>query len=276
MRILIAYVPVVHSGYVSFFEQYANDVSQVYIFGEEIILQFPILKKDIRRLHPTLVKKAIDSIGIFPFLTSILEISEIQKIKAELVMPDDDVSRELIAMYFQGFSVEYYPVFLRWDKTRAIQQIEVEPYIVSSFAIDCDFMDIAYQCAKKSSDQWRRVGAVLVKNGQLLYSTYNTHLPTPYTPYIDGDPRGNFKKGGDIEMTTAVHCEMQVVAWAARRGISLFGTSLYVTTFPCPWCAKHIALSGISELFYSEGYAMLDGESVLRGANVKIIRVIQK
>jgi len=48
---------------------------------------------------------------------------------------------------------------------------------------------------------------------------------------------------------------------------------LYVTTFPCPVCAKSIAEAGIQKLYYSQGYSLLDAEDVLRAYGVKIVLV---
>ena len=63
------------------------------------------------------------------------------------------------------------------------------------------------------------------------------------------------------------------VAEAARRGLALDDSSLYITTFPCPVCAKSIALSGIKHVYYKKGYSLLDAEDVLRAYGVEIVLV---
>src|SRR5690606_10170342 len=127
--------------------------------------------------------------------------------------------------------------------------------------------------ANKSSDWWRRVGAAIVKDGGILVSAYNKHLPTEHTPYVNGDPRNAFSKGVNIELSSAIHAEALAISEMAKKGIPLEGTSMYVSTFPCPVCAKLIASSGIKKVYYYEGYSMLDGEDVLRSKGVEIIRV---
>jgi cytidine deaminase len=42
---------------------------------------------------------------------------------------------------------------------------------------------------------------------------------------------------------------------AARRGVAVNGHSMYVTTFPCHNCAKHIIAAGIRKVVYLEPYA---------------------
>lgn len=58
-----------------------------------------------------------------------------------------------------------------------------------------------------------------------------------------------------IEFVRAVHAEMAAITDAARRGISIATTVLYVTTFPCHHCARHIVAAGIRRVVYIAPYA---------------------
>lgn len=60
--------------------------------------------------------------------------------------------------------------------------------------------------------------------------------------------------GSLIEFSRAVHAEMDAVLSAARKGVSPLGTSLFVTTFPCHYCARHIVGAGLDEVQYIEPY----------------------
>lgn len=57
-----------------------------------------------------------------------------------------------------------------------------------------------------------------------------------------------------IEFGRAVHAEMAAITDAARRGVSIAGTTMYVTTFPCHLCAPHIVASGIGKVMYIQPY----------------------
>jgi deoxycytidylate deaminase len=57
-----------------------------------------------------------------------------------------------------------------------------------------------------------------------------------------------------IEFGRSVHAEMAAISDAARRGVSLAGTTLFSTTFPCHLCARHIVASGVSRVVYIEPY----------------------
>jgi deoxycytidylate deaminase len=57
-----------------------------------------------------------------------------------------------------------------------------------------------------------------------------------------------------LEFSRAVHAEMDALLSAARRGITVIGTKLFVTTFPCHYCARHVVSAGIDEVQYIEPY----------------------
>jgi cytidine deaminase len=56
------------------------------------------------------------------------------------------------------------------------------------------------------------------------------------------------------EFSRPVHAEMAAIIDAARRGVGIDGCSLYVTTFPCHNCAKHIIATGLRRVVYLEPY----------------------
>src|SRR5204863_5119044 len=60
--------------------------------------------------------------------------------------------------------------------------------------------------------------------------------------------------GDLIEFSRAVHAEMDAVLSAGREGISTVGCRLYVTTFPCHYCARHLVSAGIDEVQFIEPY----------------------
>lgn len=57
-----------------------------------------------------------------------------------------------------------------------------------------------------------------------------------------------------IEFIRAVHAEMAALMTAARRGVSVDGSTLYSTSFPCHECARHIVAAGIRRVVFIEPY----------------------
>lgn len=60
--------------------------------------------------------------------------------------------------------------------------------------------------------------------------------------------------GSLIEFSRAVHAEMDALIAAGRRGVSTRGSRLFVTTFPCHPCARHLVAAGVDEVQYIEPY----------------------
>ncbi|WP_018912718.1 anti-phage dCTP deaminase [Thiomonas sp. FB-6] len=77
----------------------------------------------------------------------------------------------------------------------------------------------------------------------------------------DADDRAAIRKalgsttlGRLLEYSRAVHAEMDAILSATREGNSTVGAKLFVTTFPCHYCARHIVSAGIDEVQFIEPY----------------------
>lgn len=58
-----------------------------------------------------------------------------------------------------------------------------------------------------------------------------------------------------IEFSRAVHAEMHAILGASRiAGDRVVGGKIFVTTYPCHSCARHLVAAGISEVHYIEPY----------------------
>jgi deoxycytidylate deaminase len=64
-----------------------------------------------------------------------------------------------------------------------------------------------------------------------------------------------YKLRGLIEFSRSIHAEMHALLNAGTvAGGNLVDGTLYVTTYPCHSCARHIVAAGISEVYYIEPY----------------------
>ncbi len=276
-KIILAYIPVLHRGYRQFFEKYAFEAQIIYLFGQELIQEFDHLsRKDIRALSPEQVKCAIQSWHLFSevYISDYETLNVIQSENLVVIMPDEDECHELAEKYLSNCVIEFDSVFLRWDKSKSIAQKEIDyDRIIPFEGFVAEMLSYAAEEAKKASNWWRQVGAVIANNKEILLAGYNRQVPSPRISYMEGDARSFFKKGLHIELTTDMHAEARLISEAARKGIALEGTDLYITTFPCPICAKNVAYSGIKRCYFNSGYAMLDGERILHSQGVEIILV---
>lgn len=275
MPAIVCYIPVLHEGYRRLFDR-RPDARELYLFGDDVIAPFAHLVKDIRRLEPELVRRSVEAWNRFDRVAILDErvIGEIRDAKTPLVVPDDDLTAELVGTHFPGNPIERETIFLRWDKKTSVEPVPVSPDVeMSEDAFDREMIAAAAAEGEKSRDWWRRIGALAVKEGRVLFRAHNVYVPSEQIAYDEGDPRGNFKSGVHLESSLALHAEASLVAQSAKAGVSLEGADVYAETFPCPPCAKQLAYAGIKRLFYRTGYNVLDGERILKSQGVKIIFV---
>jgi dCMP deaminase len=271
-KCLIIYIPVIHKGYVDFLNSLNGGISDVYIIDNNFLAELSDFKPDIAAIDTEMAKNLLEKMGFENI--SILSKENIKELDCkEIILVRDEISEGLCKKYLKEEEIEWKSVFLRWDKKTVLVQQNLADIQVSSDELDIKMMKEAYNQSEKSGDWWRQIGAVLVKDGKILFNTYNKDLPSDHTPYQVGEVRDLFNPGERPDMASTIHAEQGVVAKAAKEGISINGTSLYVTTFPCPVCAKLIACSGIKNLYFGEGWSNFDAKKVLESANVKIINV---
>lgn len=274
-KILIAYIPVLHEGYLELFKKHP-DAKHLFLFGMDVVGEFAHLDRDIRRIDPEFVKKAIEAWNIFDTVEILnkKKIEEIAKNKTPLVVSDDDLTEELVEKYFKKNPVEKDTIFLRWDKKTSIVEGQVNPdHTISHDEFDRKMIEACKDEGKKSKDWWRRIGVIVMKGGKVIHQAHNEYVPSDQIANAEGDPRGNFKSGIHLESSLALHAEASTVAWAAKEGISLKGAVVYAETFPCPPCAKQLAYAGISKLYYRTGYKVLDAERILKSQGVETVFV---
>lgn len=134
------------------------------------------------------------------------------------------------------------------------------------------FLQAACLVSKRSTCLRRHVGAVLVKDKQILATGYN------------GAPMGishcdkigclrqkmNIPSGQRHEICRGLHAEQNVLLQAARHGVSVKDSSLYITNAPCSICAKMIINAGIIEVIFLDDYSDDFALSYLKEAKVKL------
>nr|WP_330220609.1 dCMP deaminase family protein [Syntrophotalea acetylenica] len=117
-------------------------------------------------------------------------------------------------------------------------------------------MEIARLVARRSTCLRRQVGAVLVKDKNILATGYN------------GTPSGlrhcsevgclrqlhNVPSGQRHELCRGLHAEQNAIIQAAKHGTNISGSMLFCTNTPCVICSKMIINAGILQVVFLEGY----------------------
>ncbi len=272
---VVAYIPVLHEGYHRLLEAHATG-GRCYVPDRQLYADFRPLAKDIRALDPERVVAALRGLALCATV-SLLDEEGARNLAAEggeIVLPAEDVSYQLVERYFARCPVRFDATFLRWDKTRTVRMLRpTAARRIDGRELVRELYVAGQEAASRSVDWWRGVGAALRHPDGTIVAAWNSHQPHEQSPYAAGDPRCNFFRGVHLELSTATHAEALLIARAAREGRATEGGSLYVTDFPCPPCARLIAHAGVRRLYFTEGYAILDGEDILRAADVEIVQV---
>jgi dCMP deaminase len=118
---------------------------------------------------------------------------------------------------------------------------------------DRNFINIAKEIASASKCVSKQVGAVIVKDGRILSTGYNG-TPAGYKNCCDHWDGQYTPEHHNWSKTYEIHAEMNAIIWAARKGISIEGATIYVTLEPCADCSKNIIQSGIKRIVYEKYY----------------------
>ena len=110
------------------------------------------------------------------------------------------------------------------------------------------FMNIAQVVASRSTCPRKYVGAVIVRNRTILSTGYNGSIRgLPHCSDV-----GHMMEDGHCVAT--IHAETNAVLQAAKNGVRIDGSTVYVTASPCWSCFKMITNAGIRRIVYGEFY----------------------
>jgi dCMP deaminase len=269
---VVTLIPAIHSGYLSFFKKYPGTL---YVIGKDFIEDFPHIERDLRTPDFDELKSMLFALNIFD---DVIELTKetVKDIPAHLqvVMPDDEIAKGITEKYLKGRDVKFENIFLRWTRLISTTELEVPAdRLITTEDAQRELIDRSKELAKRSADWWRQIGAIVVRDGKILIEACNKNNPSDYSLDALGDPRCNFNAGERFDLVNTIHAEAHAVALAAKQGIALDGATLYVTTFPCPVCARLVARAGIKKVYYSLGYSLLDAENILKDFDVEIVLV---
>lgn len=110
------------------------------------------------------------------------------------------------------------------------------------------FMDIAHLISERATCTRLKVGAVIVKDKRIIATGFNGSVTSTEHCIEVGC---NIVENHCIR---TLHAEHNAVLQCAKFGVPTVGAEIYVTHFPCFQCAKIIAQTGITKVYYASGY----------------------
>ena len=136
---------------------------------------------------------------------------------------------------------------------------------------DRKFIELAKHVSTWSKDT-TKVGAVIVDDNNIVLSLGYNGFPRKADDDLEE------RKERSVKLLYTIHAEENAILNAARKGISLEGSTMYLQWFPCMECAKRIVNSGIKRLVCSDydhsdfrrlnDYKFLMSESLLNECNI--------
>lgn len=127
------------------------------------------------------------------------------------------------------------------------------------------YLDLAIQISSASYCERNKVGALLVKDDNIISFGYN------------GTIRGFDNKCEDHNNKTTpwvLHAESNAITKCAKSNYSSSGATLYTTISPCIECAKLIIQSEIKEVIYLHEYRDISGINLLKKTKIDVWQYI--
>jgi dCMP deaminase len=135
------------------------------------------------------------------------------------------------------------------------------------------FLTITRNVAERSTCTRAKVGAVIVRDKNILATGYNgapagmPHcLDAGCLIYTSRTPEGELEEN----CFRTIHAEINAIAQAAKNGASIRDADIYITHTPCIHCVKVLINTGIRRIFYEREYKRATIEELLRGANITL------
>ena len=140
---------------------------------------------------------------------------------------------------------------------------------------DSYFMQMALVVAKRSTCLRRQVGAVMVKDKQILSTGYNGSPSGLRHCEEIGCLRQNLgvPSGERHEICRAVHAEQNALVQAAKHGVAITGADLYTTHQPCVLCTKLLINAGIERVVYTHSYPDELAVEIAKEAGLNLVKL---
>jgi dCMP deaminase len=140
------------------------------------------------------------------------------------------------------------------------------------------FMNIARLVAERSTCNRAKIGAVIVRDRNIIATGYNgSPAGLPHCTevgcliYVSRNPNGEEEEN----CFRTIHAEVNAIAQAAKHGISIEGSDIYITASPCIHCLKVLINVGIRRIYYGKPYKLHTIQDMLNTSGVELIQVTE-
>ena len=138
------------------------------------------------------------------------------------------------------------------------------------------FMEICAVVAQRSTCTRAAVGAVIVRDRNILATGYNgSPAGMPHCTeagclvYTSTHPSGAVEEN----CLRTIHAEINAIAQAAKSGVSIRGSDIYITHSPCIHCLKVLINTGIGRVCYGRPYKLDDVSDLVTRSGIRLEQV---
>ena len=138
------------------------------------------------------------------------------------------------------------------------------------------FMTITRQVAERSTCLRAKVGAVIVRDKNILATGYNgSPAGLPHCLDVGCLIYRSTTPSGEIEENCfrCIHAEINAIAQAAKNGATIRDGDIYITHTPCIHCFKVLINTGIKRIVYEKPYKLETLEELRQYAEVALEQV---
>lgn len=131
-------------------------------------------------------------------------------------------------------------------------------------SLDKTYMKMALAMSELSYGERLKVGAVAVTKNDVVLTGVNG-LPNKLGNNLE-------VFDGDVLVTkdTVIHAENALLCKAAKEGVSMIGSTVYITHSCCSHCASMLVSVGVSRVVYLDEYRSKKGIDILRDCDIVV------
>jgi len=138
------------------------------------------------------------------------------------------------------------------------------------------FLTITRQVAERSTCLRAQVGAVIVRDKNILATGYNgSPAGLPHCLDVGCLIYRSTTPSGEVEENCfrCIHAEINAIAQAAKNGAGIRDAGIYIKHTPCIHCFKVLINTGIKRIFYEKPYKLHTIQELLAYTDVTLEQI---
>lgn len=138
------------------------------------------------------------------------------------------------------------------------------------------FMGIAQMVAERATCTRAKIGAVIVKDKNIIATGYNgSPAGHPHCTdvgcliYVSRNPDGEEEEN----CFRTIHAEINAITQAAKNGVGIDDADIYITASPCYHCLKTLLNTGIKRIYYRKPYKLEKIKPLIEHSDMELIQI---